>query len=505
MGNLMGALMDQVLAKQSGGVAYLRIEDTDKKREVAGAVEEIIDVLAYFGIDFDEGVLGDGRECGDYGPYRQSDRKAIYQAFARKLVVDGYAYPCFCTSKDLEEMRQVQESKKETPGYYGAYAKHRELTLDQVADSLKKSAFVLRLKSRGNLETRVDLLDGVRGKISMPENNQDLVILKSDGMPTYHFAHVVDDYLMGTTHVVRGDEWLSSYPLHHELFKALSLDMPEYLHISPIMKKEGTSKRKLSKRKDPEAALSYYKAKGYPGLAVRDYLLNLLNSSFEIWRDQNPGVSSDDYQLKLDQLSVSGSVFDLAKFKTTSRDMIASMTAEQVYDEGQAWAKVYNPKLLRILSDKAYSISILSIERGGAKPRKDIESWTDLEAYMGWFNDGIYEERAYKEIEGLTCQQMVDILTSYKEEVSYDLSSESWFEHIKSMAENLGYAKNMKVYKKTPDSYQGHMGQLMACLRMALAKQAHTPDLYQVVQTVGRDRVKERLEKMVVWLKERLD
>lgn len=500
IGGLFVSLVDERLAHQTGGVCYLRIEDTDKKREVENGVENIVDALEKFGIKFDEGATGSNTEIGAYGPYKQSQRGEIYQTFVKSLIEKNYAYPCFCTEQELSEIRTKQEEQKLTPGYYGKWASHRNFTLEQIEQEIAKGKkFVVRLKSQGNSENKIVLNDMIKGEIEFPENNQDLVILKSDGLPTYHFAHAIDDHLMRTTHVVRGDEWLSSVPLHFELFKALEWEVPNYVHISPIMKSEGASKRKLSKRKDPEASVSYYHEQGFPNQSVREYLLNLINSSYEDWRRENPEKSNTEFIIETDKMSVSGSLFDLVKLTDISKDIISVMTTDEVYNLSLCWAKEYDNELAQIMvSNESYTKQILSIERGGEKPRKDIGKWSDVKTYINYFYDELFNEDIINEYNFCKNIEKVEIKRILAEYLKiFDIGEEhgAWFGKIKEFCESLGYAANMKKYKKNKDTYKGHIGDVMGTIRVAIANRKTTPDLHQVMTVMGSDRVKDRLER----------
>ncbi len=500
IGGLFVSLVDERLAHQTGGVFYLRIEDTDKKREVEGGIENIINSLKNFGIMFDEGVTGMDSEKGIYGPYKQSERGEIYQTFVKHLVEKGYAYPCFCTEEELAEIRKVQEENKLTPGYYGKWAAHRDFTLEQVQEELAKGKrYVVRLKSRGNQENKIVLHDIIKGDIEFPENDQDSVILKSDGLPTYHFAHAVDDHLMRTTNVVRGDEWLSSVPLHFELFKALEWELPKYAHISPIMKMEGTSKRKLSKRKDPEATVSYYHEEGFPSESVREYLLNLINSNYEDWRRENPDKPNTDFVIETQRMTVSGSLFDIVKLTDISKELISRMTAEEVYDMSYSWAKEYDADFAELMNKYAdYTKDIFRIERGGEKPRKDIGKWSDVKPYALYFYDELFYEQVsggYDFAENISKDEAKRILTGYLEIYNKDDEHEAWFNKIKSYCDSLGYAGNMKDYKKNKEAYKGHVGDIMGTIRVALTNRKNTPDMHQIMHTMGYDKVVERLKK----------
>lgn len=493
IGGLFAGLICQRVAHQTGGVFFLRIEDTDKKREVEGGVEEIVNSLSAFGIHFDEGATSSTTEKGAYGPYRQSHRAEIYQTFAKSLVEQGKAYPCFCTEEELNEIRAKQEAVKANPGYYGEWAVHRDMPFEQVKDLVEKGVpYVLRLKSNGSLDKKVQCKDAIKGKIEMPQNDQDIVLLKSDGIPTYHFAHAVDDHLMGTTDVIRGDEWLSSLPVHLQLFYELGWKAPRFAHIAPVMKLEGTSKRKLSKRKDPEAAVSYYHQMGYPADSVIEYLLNLANSSYEDWRRQNPDAPHEDYVLDMKKMSVSGALFDIIKLNDISKTVISKMPAEKVYDMTLEWAKKYDEEFATLLeADKDYAVKILAIGRGGKKPRKDIAKWSDVKDYMAFFYDSLFEaSQPESDVDS-------DIITNYVKVFDINDEKDTWFAKIRDMSESMGYAGDMKAYKAEPEKYKGNVGDVSTIIRIAVTNRSNTPDLYDIMQILGEDKVKARLSKYV--------
>ena len=398
LGNLVQGLTSERMAHQSGGVLFLRVEDTDAKREVPGAVEVLINTLKHYGIHFDEGATMD-EDIGLYGPYRQRQRAEIYHVYAKKLVSEGKAYPCFCTEEELTAMRETQEAKKETTGYYGPYAVWRDRSMEEIVQQLNAGApWVLRFRSTGSIENQFKFDDLVKGKLTITENNVDHVLLKSDGIPTYHFAHAVDDHLMRTTHVVRGDEWLPSLPFHIQLFQALGFKLPKYVHIGPLMKMDGTSKRKLSKRKDPELALTYYKAEGFPVAAVYEYIMTLLNSNYEDWRRANPNAPTWDFKFSPKKLNPAGNLFDYAKLLDVSKNEIAKMDAQTVYALLTEWAAEFDPDFARNLTaDPAYATAILAIGRGGKKPRKDLGTWKDAKPYMGFFYDEYLETPVFDE------------------------------------------------------------------------------------------------------------
>lgn len=493
LGNLYGALTDERLAHQSGGVFMLRIEDTDSKREVENGVEMIIAALGSFGLVFDEGMTADG-EKGSYGPYRQSNRAHIYHAFAKKLLLEGKAYPCFCTEEELAAMHEKQEAEKANFGYYGKWAKYRSLPTDE-AEALIRAGkpFVLRFRSEGSEDRYLHLDDMIRGRIDVPENCQDFVLLKSDGIPTYHFAHVVDDHLMRVTHVVRGEEWLATWPIHIQLFASLGWKSPKYCHTAHLMKAEGNGKRKLSKRKDPELALSFYRENGYPVESVREYLMTLLNSNFEEWRLANPSSALEDFKFSVSKMGSSGALFDLDKLRDVSRNVVASMTAQQVYDRVLDWAKEYDPSFAELLEgDERYALRILSIGRGGKKPRKDIALWSDVKPYMSMFYTSLFVRREGLP-DGFDRSDIKKALEMFCDTYDENDTQEQWFARIKEIAASLGYAPETKLYKQSPDSYRGHVGDISMFIRVALTGSTNSPDMYEIMQILGRGESLSRI------------
>lgn len=493
LGNLYGALTDERLAHQSGGVFMLRIEDTDSKREVENGVEMIIAALGSFGLVFDEGMTADG-EKGSYGPYRQSNRAHIYHAFAKKLLLEGKAYPCFCTEEELAAMHEKQEAEKANFGYYGKWAKYRSLPTDE-AEALIRAGkpFVLRFRSEGSEDRYLHLDDMIRGRIDVPENCQDFVLLKSDGIPTYHFAHVVDDHLMRVTHVVRGEEWLATWPIHIQLFASLGWKSPKYCHTAHLMKAEGNGKRKLSKRKDPELALSFYRENGYPVESVREYLMTLLNSNFEEWRLANPSSALEDFKFSVSKMGSSGALFDLDKLRDVSRNVVASMTAQQVYDRVLDWAKEYDPSFAELLEgDERYALRILSIGRGGKKPRKDIALWSDVKPYMSMFYPSLFVRREGLP-DGFDRSDIKKALEMFCDTYDENDTQEQWFARIKEIAASLGYAPETKLYKQSPDSYRGHVGDISMFIRVALTGSTNSPDMYEIMQILGRGESLSRI------------
>lgn len=459
VGGLYAALVFERLAHQSGGVCFLRIEDTDKKRELKGSILDILHSLNYFGVNFDEGPTISGDETGNYGPYKQSDRSDIYKAFVRDLIERGLAYPCFCSSEELARIRNSQKEHGVTTGYYGEWAKHRSLTYEQVKTEIDSGKpYVIRLKSPGSANNRVKFVDLIKGYIEMPENDQDIVILKSDGLPTYHFAHAVDDHLMGTTHVLRADEWLSSVPVHLQLFDVLGFNRLKYGHISPIMKMDGSSKRKFSKRKDLDGIAEYYRQKGYSGLAVIEYFMSLINSDFEEWRIKNPIEHYTNFHIRIEKMSVSGALLDINKLNDISKDIISKLDAVQAYEQVYGWAARYDAELCVLLEKhKDYVVRILNIGRSGTKPRKDIITWSDFKPTFSYFFDEHYCATSIEN--ALPIQiSIADAKTIVSEHLSvfdYFEDKETWFNNIKELAGKLGFAKDMKLYKKNPENYRG--------------------------------------------------
>ena len=492
LGNLVQGMISERMAHQSGGVLFLRVEDTDAKREVPGAVEVLIDSLKFYSIQFDEGATIDG-DKGDYGPYRQRQRAAIYHVFAKKLVSEGKAYPCFCTEEELSAIREKQEANKETTGYYGSYAIWRDRSAEDIQAQLAAgNPWVLRFRSEGSIENQFKFDDLVKGKLTITENNVDHVLLKSDGIPTYHFAHAVDDHLMRTTHVVRGDEWLPSLPFHIQLFKALGFKLPKYVHIGPLMKMDGNSKRKLSKRKDPELALTYYKAEGFPIQAMREYLMTVLNSNFEDWRRANPDADIDAFQFSPKKLNPAGSLFDYAKLVDVSKNVISRMDAETVYGLLVEWTREFDPDFAEKLeADPEYAKKILAIGRGGKKPRKDLAVWKDAKPYMGFFYDEYLEDAVFDE--KFSKDLVADVLNRFLE--SYDSADDSgvWFDKVKAITEAVGFTTDMKAYKADPTAYPGTVADVSTMIRLAVTGKTNSPDLYTVMQLLGAERTEQRI------------
>ena len=499
IGGLYQALVARTAAEKSKGVFILRIEDTDQKREIENGTEGIIQSLKDFDMMPDEGKISKDEEIGNYGPYQQSLRKDIYQAYAKYMIGQGKAYPCFATAEDLEEMRAKQEAAKVRTGYYGVWAKYRNLSVEEAAEKIKNGeSYIIRFKSPGREDRKIKHKDIIKGNVDFPENDQDIVIIKADGLPTYHFAHAVDDHLMGTTHVIRSDEWLSSVPLHLQLFMELGFKPPKYAHISPIMKNDNGNKRKLSKRKDPEAAVSYYAELGIPSLAVKEYLLNIANSNFENWRKQNKQAPIEEFDFKLNKMSVSGALFDMVKLLDVSKIVISKMTAEEVYEKAIRWAQTYDEELYELLSkDKEYTLKVLGIERGNQKPRKDIAKWSDLKYNIEYmYNEEFEKVKNNYELQTINNKEDIrKILDLYAEEYfNIDDDKQTWFNKIKEVAGKMGYAKEVKEFKANPEQYKAHVGDVSTVIRIALTGRTNTPDMYEIMQVLGKEEVISRLK-----------
>ena len=497
IGGLYQALVAKEMTKKTGGVFFLRVEDTDQKREVENGVTGIVNSLKDFDILPDEGMVTETEEKGNYGPYKQSLRKDIYQAYAKYMLEQGKAYPCFCTTEELEETRKKQETAKVRTGYYGVWAKCRNLSVEEAAEKIKNGEnYIIRFKSPGREDRKIKHHDLIKGNVDFPENDQDIVIIKADGLPTYHFAHAVDDHLMRTTLVIRSDEWLSSVPLHLQLFHELGFKAPKYAHISPIMKNDNGNKRKLSKRKDPEAAVSYYKEEGIPVLAVKEYLLNIANSTFENWRRANPDKSIDEFDFNLNKMSVSGALFDMIKLLDIGKTVISKMTAEEVYNCALEWANEYDKELAEMLANKEYSLRVLGIERGNKKPRKDISKWSDVKnSIIYMYDDKFFAGDVAYDYGKISDKAEVEKITKtyINEYFNINDDKDTWFNKIKDLAEKLGYAREVKEYKAEPEKWPGHVGDISTVLRVKLTGRQNTPDMYEIMQVLGKDSVEKRL------------
>jgi glutamyl-tRNA synthetase len=496
IGGLFSALISERLAHLGDGVFYLRIEDTDKKREIEKGIEGIVNSLQNFSINNDEGYFSETEEKGEYKPYKQSERMDIYKSFVKNLIKEGKAYPCFATTEELEEIRNKQEGLNITPGYYGEWAKFRDKSFEEIQELINQDKpFVVRLKSPGSQEKKIKYKDIIKGDIEMPENIQDIVICKSDGLPTYHFAHAIDDYLMGTTHVIRGDEWLPSVPTHLQLFYVLGWKAPKYGHIPTILKQEGTSKRKLSKRKDPEAAVSFYHEEGYPVESVIEYLLNLANSNFEEWRKQNPSKHYNEFTFKSEKIGVSGALFDLVKLTDISKNVISLMKADIVYSKLEDWAKSFDNEYYNLITkDKSYTTKFLNIERESKKPRRDISKWSDIKDYYNYMFDELFIS-SNEFPENINSEDIKNILKGYSEIYNHEDTKDEWFNRVKDFSDKLGFATDMKAYKANPENFKGSITDTTTVIRIAVTGKKQTPDIYDIMQTLGKDRVIERLNQ----------
>lgn len=497
-GGMFPTRVSERIAHQSNGIFFLRIEDTDSKREVQGAEKNLIITLENYGIIFDEGATADGGDKGAYGPYRQSQRSEIYQTYGRELVIQGKAYPCFCTSQELDAIRIEQEENKYDPGYYGRWAIWREADLDSIKKKLNEQVpFVLRLRSEGNISNKIKFNDLVKGEIEITENDKDHVLLKSDRIPTYHFAHAVDDHLMRTTHVVRGEEWLPSLPFHIQLFSALNFKLPKYLHISQLMKLEGNSKKKLSKR-DQGVDMRWYDECGYPSVCLTEYVMTLLNSNFEEWRASNPDKPFIEFKFSIKKMSPSGCLLDSDKLNDVCKNTLARLTSDEIYKGVTAWAEQYDFDLAdKLKNDADYAKRIFSIGRGGTKPRKDLATWADVKPYISLFYDDYFKTEADYPTQ-FDRADIKETLRLFAETYDETDDSDIWFAKIKLIAEKIGYAPETKLYKKNPSEYKGHVGDISMFIRIAVTGKINSPDLYDVLHILGRQRTIDRIIKQLV-------
>ncbi len=501
-GHLYACTISYRSAKSTDGVFFVRIEDTDQKRKVEGAVEIMLESLAAFGIIPDEGVMPDGSQKGAYGPYIQTERKEIYQTYAKHLVEQGFAYPCFCTEEELDDIRAAQESE-DIKGYYGKYAKCRNLSYDEIKANIDAGmTWTLRLRSPGDVNNRITFDDMIKGKIEMAENVIDVVLLKTNGIPTYHFAHVIDDHLMRTTHVTRGDEWIASVPLHLQLFRCLGFKPVKYIHFATIMKEDNGGKRKISKRKDPEAASTYYISEGYPAASFNEYVMTLMNSNFEDWRRVNRDADISAFPFSFKKMSVSGALFDMAKLNDVSKNVISAMNADEVFSLSYEWAKKYNPQLASLYEkDKAYATAVLNIDRENKKPRKDIAKWSDIPNYISYMYDETFTP-CYELNGNATPELAAEVLEKYIDIVNTEDDKETWFERIKSLCAPCGCTPNVKEYKQNPDAFRGHVGDVSTVIRVALTGRTNTPDLFAITALLGEEKTKQRLKAALEYYKE---
>ena len=498
IGGLYQSLVAKKVVEQTEGVFFVRIEDTDQKREIENGAQQILDALEDYNLSPDETMGIDGEDKGTYGPYLQSKRKEIYESYAKYLLEQGKAYPCFCSQEELGQIRENQEKAKERTGYYGKWTKCRNMPIEMAAEKIKNGdPYIIRLKSPGNPDKKIKHKDVIKGNIDFPENDQDVIIIKSDGLPTYHFAHAVDDHLMHTTLVIRSDEWVASVPLHLQLFYCLGFKAPKYAHIAPIMKEENGNKRKLSKRKDPEAAVNYYKEEGIPKESVEEYLMNIANSNFEGWRKGNKDKDISEFKFELNKMGVSGALFDMVKLLDVSKGVISRYSGEEVLQNVLKWSKEYDEELYNLINnDREYSLKVFNIERGNAKPRKDISKWSEVKNSISYMFADEFAKVTEFEYQKVTDENEIKtILTEYSNNY-FDINDDkdTWFNKMKDLAEKLEYAREVKAYKENPDSYKGHVGDISTVIRVSLTGRANTPDLYEIMQVLGEKEVKSRIE-----------
>ena len=501
-GSLFTSLIGFKMANQSNGVFYTRLEDTDQKREIQGSGAALLKELALFGIIPNEGYLGDNLESGNYGPYVQSKREMIYRTVIKEMIKRDLAYPCFCTPEDLNELRAKQEQEKLIPGYYGEFAKCRNYTPEEVIEKIQNGEkYVIRFKSKGNHLNKVEVDDEIRGHLELSENDQDIVILKSDDLPTYHFAHLVDDHFMHTTHVIRGEEWLPSLPIHLELFSSLGFEAPKYAHVPVIMKVENGNRRKLSKRKDAEAAVSYFLELGYPTEGFLEYLLTIANSNFEEWRLANKSASMYDFKLTFDKMSLDGILFDLAKVQNICKEYLSRLTAEEISEKAIAWAQKYNEELYELASGNVeFFRSIMNIERGGEKPRKDYEKYSDILPLIGFFYNNIYETISQNDWEwnpNMDKELIKEVLSTYKQSLNLDLNEEEWFANMKNVAISNGFAASPKEWKKNKEMFKGHVGDVSSVIRIMASTRTQSQNLYYVLKILGKEEVERRIDTVL--------
>ena len=499
-GALFTTLIDKKIAEQTGGIFYFRLEDTDTKRKIDECREAFLEGLEAFGLYPQEGLQKSGKEIGNYAPYTQSERETIYKICAKELIRKGLAYPCFCTSEDLDKLRTMQEKEKIRPGYYGRFARCRNNTVEEMIERIQNGEkYILRLRSGGSHLKKIAFTDKIRGKIEQAQNDQDIVIIKSDGLPTYHFAHAVDDHFMRTTLVVRGEEWIASVPTHLELFYVLGFKPVKYAHVPTIMKLDGESKRKLSKRKDPEAACSYFIEAGYPKEAIIDYLLTIINSDFEPWRRNNPDKDISEFEVRLSKMNVAGALFDMVKINDISKNIIGRMTADELFERVDTWATRYNSELKSIIDNNpAYFKQILGIERDNVtKVRKDFVKYEDILPNISYmYNDIFYKDIAngYNFAENMSSEDIKEIVSKYIDVLDLNVDKDTWFMSLKEFTDSLGYCSNMKEYKQNKEQYKGSIADVSGVIRVAVTNRQNTPDIYSIMKILGIDEVKRRLE-----------
>ena len=501
-GSLFVTLVDYIAAKQSNGVFYIRLEDTDQKREIEGSGKDLIEQLKVFGLVNDEGYFGD-EEKGNYGPYVQSKRKEIYDIVLKEMIRRNKAYPCFCTEEELTELRKVQEVNKVRPGYYGIYAKYHHFSPEEAIKLIKEGKpYVIRFKSEGNEKNKYKAYDEIKGQVDITENDQDIVICKSDGLPTYHFAHLVDDHFMGTTHVIRGEEWLPSLPIHLQLFQTLGWESPAYCHLPVIMKiDENGTRRKLSKRKDKEAATSFFIEAGYPTEGFLEYLMTVVNSNFEEWREENKNLSIFDFPFRFDKMSLDGALFDMGKVSFICKEVLSRMNAQEISEKTYEWSKKFDKELQGLIErDFEYFKSIMNIEREKENPRKDYEKYGDIKETIKFFYDDYYNEMLNNELPwnpNISKEDIKNVLNTFIAKNNMDLDEENWFANLKEIASSCGFAANVKEYKKNKEAFKGHIGDVAEIIRIAITTRKQTPNLYFILKILGVKGYTERINKVI--------
>ncbi len=495
-GSLFASLISWRLAKQTNGVFFCRLEDTDTKREIAGTGDLVLNELSIFGINPDESFIAGGA----YGPYRQSERKELYDTIIKELIIRGRAYPCFCSHDTLNQMREYQESIKVNPGYYGEYATCRKLSVDEMIEKIQNGeSYVMRFKSMGHHDNKITIHDEIRGTLELTQNDQDIVIMKGDGLPTYHFAHLVDDHFMRTTHITRGEEWMPSLPIHIELFESMDWVKPKYAHLPVIMKLEDARKRKLSKRKDPEAAVSFFLEAGYPIEGIMEYLMTIANSNFEEWRLNHLNANIYDFNLSFDKMTLDGALFDLEKVQSISKERLGAMSSDEIGQKALAWANKYHLDFAKAINqDFDYFKTILSIERGGEKPRKDYTRYSDIFPIIDFMYDEYFDQSFNQELPFnpvFTKEQKILVLEKFLSNPALDLDEESWFNNLKQLGSEIGFAPNAKEYKKNKEAYLGHIGDFAEIIRISISGRKNTPNFYHVLKILGLERIKNRINK----------
>ncbi len=493
LGNLFSAFCDMIYARQTGGKFYLRIEDTDQKRAVEGGIDNITDVLNGFFILPNEGFS----YGGEYGPYQQSMRTGIYQTYVKDLIKQGLAYPCFMTEEEIAEIREEQEISKIKIGIYGMYATDRDLSLAEIKEKLQNNEeYVIRLKSPGNSKKEIEFVDLIKGKMKFPENDMDIVLLKKDGTPTYHFAHAVDDHLMHTTHVIRGDEWVSSIPVHVQLFEVLGFDLPNYAHIAPITIKDKETGviRKLSKRKDPWAGAKYYEEAGIPIEALHLYLATIANSNFEEWYLNNQDKKIEDFTFSFDKQAIGGTSFDEAKLNNLCKTYFSRKKGEEIYEETLNYAEKFDKEYFQVLkNNKEDMIKFLNIEKDGARPRKDISKYSDVKEEFSYAIDSLFEKESYQRLDSNKTYD-ISLVKEYLKELDLTVSNEEWFQGVKDFAVKNGFAASPKEYKQNPDNYKGHVGDICEAVRVIVTGRTKSPDLFSILKILGKERIEKRIE-----------